>query len=150
MTKSELIAEISNRTGQTKADVEKTMKSFEDIAHEVVAKGEEKLTLPGFISFEQTHRKARTARNPQTGAAIQVPATNAAKVSAGASSRHQPRLAPESSATQEVERRSARALLLSRFATTQFLVQCDARPLVSTHGNNTTRCRCKSAGVHPR
>jgi DNA-binding protein HU-beta len=40
--------------------------------------------LPGFISFEQTHRKARTARNPQTGAAIQVPATNAAKVSAGA------------------------------------------------------------------
>jgi DNA-binding protein HU-beta len=84
MTKSELIAEISNRTGQTKADVEKTMKSFEDIAHEVVAKGEEKLTLPGFISFEQTHRKARTARNPQTGAAIQVPATNAAKVSAGA------------------------------------------------------------------
>jgi len=84
MTKSELIAEISNRTGQSKADVEKCLKSFEDIAHEVVAKGTEKLTLPGFISFEQTHRKARTARNPQTGATIQVPATKAAKVSAGA------------------------------------------------------------------
>ncbi len=84
MTKSELIAEISNRTGQTKADVEKTLKSFEDIAHEVVAKGAEKLTLPGFISFEQTHRKARTARNPQTGETINVPATKAAKVSAGA------------------------------------------------------------------
>ena len=83
MTKSELIAEISNRTGQSKADVEKCLKSFEDIAHEVVAKGTEKLTLPGFISFEQTHRKARTARNPQTGATIQVPATKAAKVSAG-------------------------------------------------------------------
>ena len=39
MTKSELIAEISTRTGQTKADVEKCLKSFEDIAHEVVAKG---------------------------------------------------------------------------------------------------------------
>ena len=39
MTKSELIAEISNRTGQAKSDVEKTLKSFEDIAHEIVAKG---------------------------------------------------------------------------------------------------------------
>ena len=74
MTKSELIAEIAERTGQSKADVERTLKSFEDIAHEVVAKGGEKLTLPGFISFEQTHRNARTARNPQTGEPIQVPA----------------------------------------------------------------------------
>jgi len=83
MTKSELIAEIAERTGQAKTDVEKTLKSFEDIAHEVVAKGGEKLTLPGFISFEQTHRNARTARNPQTGEPIQVPASKAAKVTAG-------------------------------------------------------------------
>jgi DNA-binding protein HU-beta len=79
MTKSELIAEIAERTGQAKSDVEKTLKGFEDVCHEIVAKGTEKLTLPGFISFEQ----ARTARNPQTGEPIQVPASKAAKVTAG-------------------------------------------------------------------
>ena len=83
MTKSELITEIASRTGLAKTDVEKALKGFEDIAHEVVAKGEEKLTLPGFLSFEQTHRSARTARNPQTGETIQVPASKAAKVTAG-------------------------------------------------------------------
>jgi DNA-binding protein HU-beta len=83
MTKSELIAEIANRTGMAKTDVEKCLKSFEDVAHEIVAKGEEKLTLPGFLSFEQTERSARTARNPQTGEPIQVPASKAAKVTAG-------------------------------------------------------------------
>ncbi|CAB4600028.1 HimA Bacterial nucleoid DNA-binding protein [Acidimicrobiia bacterium] len=83
MTKSELIAEIAERTGQAKSDVEKTLKGFEDVCHEIVAKGTEKLTLPGFISFEQTDRKARTARNPQTGEPIQVPASKAAKVTAG-------------------------------------------------------------------
>ena len=83
MTKSELIAEIANRTDLAKTDVEKTLKAFEDVAHEVVAKGDEKLTLPGFLSFEQVPRSARTARNPQTGEPIQVPASKAVKVSAG-------------------------------------------------------------------
>ncbi len=83
MTKSELIAEIAERTGVAKVDVEKTLKAFEEIANEVVAKGKEKLTLPGFLSFEQTTRSARTGRNPQTGEAIQVPASRAAKVTAG-------------------------------------------------------------------
>ena len=83
MTKSELIAEIAERTSLAKTDVEKCLKGFEDVAHEIVAKGEEKLTLPGFLSFEQTDRSARTARNPQTGEPIQVPASKAVKVTAG-------------------------------------------------------------------
>jgi len=49
-----------------------------------VAQGE-KVTVTGFVSFEQVQRKARTARNPQTGEAIQVKATKAPKVSIGAS-----------------------------------------------------------------
>jgi DNA-binding protein HU-beta len=83
MTKSELISEIAERTGLAKSDVEKCMKGFEEVVHEVVAKGEEKLSLPGFLSFEQTMRSARTGRNPQTGETIQVPASKAVKVSAG-------------------------------------------------------------------
>ena len=33
MTKSELIAEIANRTSLAKTDVEKTLKAFEDVVH---------------------------------------------------------------------------------------------------------------------
>jgi len=83
MTKSELIAQIAERSGVAKADVEKVLKGFEEVVHEVVAKGEEKLSLPGFLSFEQTIRSARTGRNPQTGETIQVPESKAVKVTAG-------------------------------------------------------------------
>jgi DNA-binding protein HU-beta len=55
---------------------------FAEAAYKAVGSGD-KITLPGFLSIEQTHRNARTGRNPQTGETIQIAATNAAKVSAG-------------------------------------------------------------------
>jgi DNA-binding protein HU-beta len=84
MNKTELIETIAQRTDLAKKDVQSVLDQFEDIAGDVVAKGKEALTIPGFLKFEQTHRKARTGRNPQTGETIQVPASNAAKVTAGA------------------------------------------------------------------
>jgi len=83
MTKSELVAAISNSADVSKGDVEKVLKSFEEEVHKIVRKGDEKLTLPGFLSFEQTDRAARTGRNPQTGETIQVPASKAVKITAG-------------------------------------------------------------------
>ena len=83
MNKSELIETIAQRTGQPKSGVQAVLDEFESIAGDVVAKGKETLVIPGFLKFEQTKRAARTGRNPQTGATIQVPASNAAKVSAG-------------------------------------------------------------------
>jgi DNA-binding protein HU-beta len=84
MTKAELVAQIAERTGVSKSDVEKTMKGFEEVVQQVVSKGGDKLTIPGFLSFEQVDRSARTGRNPQTGETIQVPASKAVKVTAGA------------------------------------------------------------------
>jgi DNA-binding protein HU-beta len=84
MNKSDLIDKIAERADVSKADTEKVLKAFEEVVQQVVAKGDEKLTLAGFVSFEQTHRKARTARNPQTGEPIKVPATNAVKITPGA------------------------------------------------------------------
>lgn len=84
MNKTELVETISQRTDIAKKDVQAVLDTFEDIAGEIVAKGKDALTIPGFLKFEQTHRAARTGRNPQTGETIQVPASNAAKVSAGA------------------------------------------------------------------
>jgi DNA-binding protein HU-beta len=83
MTKTELVAAISESSGVAKSDVEKVLKSFEDEVQKIVSQGSDKLTLPGFLSFERTRRAARTGRNPQTGATIQVPASNAVKVTAG-------------------------------------------------------------------
>jgi DNA-binding protein HU-beta len=84
MNKTELVETIAQRTDISKKDVQAVLDTFEDIAGDVVAKGKEALTIPGVLKFEQTHRAARTGRNPQTGETIQVAAANAAKVTAGA------------------------------------------------------------------
>jgi DNA-binding protein HU-beta len=83
MTKTELIKAISNRTDVSQADVERVLNGFQDVVSQVVAKGKEKVTIPGFLSFEQVTRKARNGRNPQTGETIKIPKSKAVKVSAG-------------------------------------------------------------------
>jgi DNA-binding protein HU-beta len=82
MNKSELVAAVASRTDQTQTDVDETIKVFFEVVAEAIGKGE-KVTIPGWISFEQTDRSARTGRNPATGETIQIPASKAAKVSAG-------------------------------------------------------------------
>lgn len=83
MNKSELVDAIADRTGVSKGDVDSTLRGLYEVVATTVAKGDEKITIPGFVSFEQGHRGARTGRNPQTGASIQVAATNTVKVSVG-------------------------------------------------------------------
>lgn len=83
MNKTELIDAVASRSDVSKADVERTLKAFEEVVQQIVAAGEEKLTLPGFMSVEQTSRAARTGRNPRTGEQQQIPARKSAKLSAG-------------------------------------------------------------------
>lgn len=83
MNKTELIETIAQRTDLAKKDVLAVMDTFEEIAGDVVAKGKDTLTIPGFLKFERTRRAARTGRNPQTGEPLKVPASHAAKVTAG-------------------------------------------------------------------
>jgi DNA-binding protein HU-beta len=83
MNRSELVDAIAERSGVSKADVDASIKGLFDVVSGVVARGGEKVTIPGWISFEQGARSARVGRNPQTGATIQVPASKTAKVSAG-------------------------------------------------------------------
>ncbi len=84
MNRNELVDAIASRTDVPKSDVDATLRGLFEVVAGVVAKGGEKITIPGFISFEQSHRAARTGRNPQTGESIQVKATNTAKITAGA------------------------------------------------------------------
>jgi len=84
MTKTELVAAIAERAELSKADAERALNAFQDIVQDTVRQGGDKITIPGFLSFEQTTRAARTGRNPRTGETIQVPATKAVKITAGA------------------------------------------------------------------
>jgi len=83
VNKPELVAAISLQSDVEPKAVAAVLKGFEDVITSSVKKGE-KVALTGFVSFERVERKARTARNPQTGAAIKVKASKAPKVAAGA------------------------------------------------------------------
>ncbi|MDH3753754.1 MAG: HU family DNA-binding protein [Acidimicrobiia bacterium] len=84
MNKSELVAEIAERTGQSKSDVDASLGALCDVMEDVVAKGGGKISVSGYFSVERTNRAARMGRNPQTGATIHIAASKGIKMSAGA------------------------------------------------------------------
>jgi len=84
MNKGELIEAVARNTGESKATAEKMVNETLDvIVTGVVASG--KVSITGFGTFEARDRAARTARNPQTGAEIQVKATRVPAFKAGKS-----------------------------------------------------------------
>jgi DNA-binding protein HU-beta len=82
MTKADLVAKIAKDTGITKTQAEKAANAFLAGVTEALKAGE-KVTFVGFGSFSVTSRKARVGRNPQTGAAIKIPARKAVSFSVG-------------------------------------------------------------------
>ncbi len=83
MNRKELLSAIATKTGLSQTDADKVLDAFQEVVFEVVAKGDDKLTLPGFLAFEQGSRSAREGRNPATGETIQIAASKTAKVTAG-------------------------------------------------------------------
>ncbi|HEY1624299.1 MAG TPA: HU family DNA-binding protein [Streptosporangiaceae bacterium] len=82
MNKRDLIDAISDRMGDKKSATDAVNAVLETI-QSAVAEGD-KVSITGFGVFEKSDRPARTARNPATGAAIDVPATSVPKFRAGA------------------------------------------------------------------
>ena len=83
MNRKELLSAIATRTGLSQTDADKVLDAFQEVVFDVVAKGDDALTLPGFLKFEQGARSAREGRNPATGETIQIAASKTAKVTAG-------------------------------------------------------------------
>ena len=82
MNKTELVDAIAKATGLKKTESEKAVKAFTDIvSKELKKKG--KVQLVGFGTFETAKRAARTGKNPQTGAAIKIPAATVPKFKPG-------------------------------------------------------------------
>jgi len=78
MNKAELIEQVASETGLTKRTSGKAIDAVVSAISDCLAK-EERVTLAGFGTFRVRQRKARTGRNPQTGATIQIPAKRVAK-----------------------------------------------------------------------
>ena len=83
MNKSDLIAAMADRAGVSNKDAGGCLDAFFDVVAGEVAAGGDKVSIPGWLSFEQVTRAARMGRNPRTGESIHVPATKACKVSVG-------------------------------------------------------------------
>ncbi len=82
MNKTEMIAAVAEKAGLTKKDAEKAVVAMVEAITESLKAGE-KVQLVGFGTFEVKERAARTARNPQTGASIEIAASKKPGFTAG-------------------------------------------------------------------
>lgn len=82
MNKADLIDAVAGVTGIEKKKAGEAVDAVVDQITRAVAKGE-KVAITGFGVFEKLERKARTARNPATGAIVKLKKTHVPKFRAG-------------------------------------------------------------------
>jgi DNA-binding protein HU-beta len=76
LTKTQLIDAVAEKTGVTKKTAEDMLECLAHLAYE---HAKDEFIVPGIGKLVMVDRKARTARNPKTGAEIQIPARKALK-----------------------------------------------------------------------
>ncbi|MCI7354084.1 MAG: HU family DNA-binding protein [[Actinobacillus] rossii] len=82
MNKTDLIDAIATQAGLTKKDAKAALEATLDAISGSLKKGDA-VQLIGFGTFKVNARKARTGRNPQTGAEIKIAASKAPAFVAG-------------------------------------------------------------------
>jgi DNA-binding protein HU-beta len=82
LNRKELVDAIQKHTSVTRTDVDKVLGSLIQHTQVAVKKGD-RVALVGFGTFERQDRKARTARNPRSGAPVKVKATKVPRFRAG-------------------------------------------------------------------
>lgn len=75
MTKADIVAEISNRTGIEKITAQSAVETFMDVVKNALEKGDN-VYLRGFGSFIIKNRKQKTGRNISKKVSIIIPAHN--------------------------------------------------------------------------
>ena len=78
MTKADLVEQVAEVIGPpvTKKECKQVIEAFLASVQDTLVRGDG-IELRGFGTFKVRHRMARTARNPRTGAAVEVPAHSA-------------------------------------------------------------------------
>ena len=84
MNKTELIKKIAEESSLTRKQASAALEAALNTVVSAVAAGE-KVTLPGFGTFEKRERAARTGRNPRTGEATEIAASAVPAFKAGKS-----------------------------------------------------------------
>ena len=83
MNKTGLIEAVAAKAQVSKAEAAKVIDAALEAAVEAVKKGES-VQLVGYATIAATQKAARQAKNPRTGAIINVPAKKVVKIKAGA------------------------------------------------------------------
>ena len=78
MTKAEFVEKFAEETGFSKKDAAKAVNAFFDVTAKALKAGD-KVVFPGAFKAEVVERKARTGRNPLTGAEMKIPAKKVIK-----------------------------------------------------------------------
>src|SRR3989337_3638909 len=76
LTKSKIIEHIATKTGVTKKIAGEMLNAMAQLSYK---EAKNAFTLPGIGKLVLVKRKARMGRNPQTGAAIKIPAKKVVK-----------------------------------------------------------------------
>ena len=82
MNKSDLVSAIADNSVLSKSDTASALDATTSAISGALVSGDS-VAITGFGSFLVRVRAARTGRNPQTGAAIQISASNAPAFKAG-------------------------------------------------------------------
>lgn len=82
INRTELVAQMAERSGLTKAQADSALGAFQSVIIDALSEGES-VRVTGLLSVERVARAARTGRNPRTGEEIQIPAGYGVKLSAG-------------------------------------------------------------------
>jgi len=82
MNKAELIEQVAEAAGISKAQAGAAMDAFTDAVSSALQQGD-RVTLVGFGTFSVSERAARNGRNPQTGETIKIKARKVPKFKAG-------------------------------------------------------------------
>lgn len=82
MNRQEFVEAIANKSNLSGDQAESALVAFIDVVTEALQDGD-KISLVNFGSFETSERSARTGRNPQTGAEMQIPAATVPKFKPG-------------------------------------------------------------------
>jgi DNA-binding protein HU-beta len=78
MTKAQIMAVLSEKTGLKKSEVVNVMDTLASMAYSEVKKSGE-FVIPGFGKMVKMQRKERMGRNPATGETIKIPAKTVVK-----------------------------------------------------------------------
>ena len=82
MNKGDLIENVADKAGLSKADATRALDEIIKSVTKALKKGDQ-VSLVGFGTFSVKHRNARSGRNPQTGATIEIKASNVPSFKAG-------------------------------------------------------------------